>query len=244
MLFICLQSWLPIRLKPSPDAEMVTSLLFGETATVLSATDDWYQVECTHDGYHGWISKSYLFESAEEHADYTRRLCVHGSYWRNVSGRMDLSPGSLIPETGRMTHSGNLFHYCENQAFIPDSDNVIAIAELFRFSPYLWGGRSVWGIDCSGLVQISYQIIGLNLPRDAKDQSLVGEEVAFGNHKSGDLAFFEKDGKITHTGLICEKDFIYHASGKVRKDRLCKQGIEHYVTGKLSHNLACIRRVR
>lgn len=244
MEYICLQSWLPVRNAPSSDSEMVTSLLFGETALVIEKRDEWYRIECSHDKYQGWVSRSYLFESSEDHQDYTRRLSVHGAYWRNVAGRMDLSPGSLIPESGRMTHSGNLFHYCESQAFIPDTQDVIAMAELFRFSPYLWGGRSVWGIDCSGLVQVAYQIAGFHLPRDAKDQISIGENVSFGSHLPGDLAFFEKDGKITHVGLVCDDGFIFHASGKVRKDRLGLQGIEHYVTGKLSHNLAAIKRVR
>jgi hypothetical protein len=243
MNLICTQSWLPVRLAPSPESEMVTSLLFGETVTVLTTKDDWYQIECNHDKYHGWVSKSYLLDSVEDYQGFNKRLAVHGAYWQNVSGRMDLSPGSLIPVSGKMTHSGNVFHFCENQAFIPENTDVVAIAELFRFSPYLWGGRSLWGIDCSGLVQVAYQIVGVNMPRDAKDQAQVGEDVAFGNHKSGDLAFFEKDGRVTHTGLVCDDGFIFHASGKVRKDRLSSEGIEHYVTGKLTHNLACIRRV-
>ncbi|MFM7813326.1 MAG: C40 family peptidase [Flavobacteriales bacterium] len=116
-------------------------------------------------------------------------------------------------------------------------------------APYLWGGRTILGIDCSGFSQVVYRILGQSIPRDAWQQAGLGEEVSFVDEaQPGDLAFFDNaEGKIIHVGLILDRleDSlrIIHASGMVRIDTLDHQGIFNQETGEYSHNLRIIKRL-
>ena len=127
----------------------------------------------------------------------------------------------------------------------PNETILKTIAYSFLNMPYLWGGRSIYGIDCSGFTQVVFKIIGKKLPRDASQQALVGEKItSLTETQCGDLAFFQnKDGRITHTGLILDKKTIIHASGKVRMDILDEQGVFCVERNEYSHRLQAIRRV-
>ncbi len=243
MQLICTQSWAPVRAEPSSASEMASSLLFGETCSLLSEKEDWLEVACSHDDYKGWIPSNYLTKVKPEHASWNRRVSVHGAVMQNSGARIDLSPGSVIPSSMECMIDHAMFRYSDARVFEPENLDAAGLSSLFLHSPYLWGGRSVWGIDCSGLVQVVFAILGKKLPRDASQQALEGNAVPFAEKQTGDIAFFEKNGKVTHVGIVLSKGGIIHASGKVRIDLLTEEGIKHTETGQISHTLCCIKRV-
>jgi hypothetical protein len=243
MQFICTQSWVPLRAEASSASEMVSSLLFGETCSKLQQKDDWILVSCTHDNYEGWIPENYLTHLTDDFKGWSRKVNVHGAFMQNSSGRIDLSPGAIIPDTMNCELNGSTFRYSDARVFEPEISDAAGISMLFLHTPYLWGGRSVWGIDCSGLVQVVFGLLGENLSRDASQQAGKGAPVLFEEVCNGDLAFFEKNGKITHVGIVISNGKIIHASGKVRIDDLTKDGIRNVETGEITHKLSCIKRV-
>ena len=101
------------------------------------------------------------------------------------------------------------------------------------------------GLDCSGFTQAVFRLNGISLPRDASQQSGIGQVINLVTEAlPGDLAFFDNDeGMITHVGLILDSTSIIHASGKVRIDALDHQGIYNVETNKYSHRLRLIRRI-
>ena len=122
---------------------------------------------------------------------------------------------------------------------------MIKNAFYFLNSPYLWGGRTPFGIDCSGFVQIAARLSGISLPRDTQEQAEEGEIInLISEAKPGDLAFFDNiDGRIIHVGIILENGQIIHASGKVRIDTIDHQGIFNEESKKYSHQLRVIKRI-
>ena len=125
-----------------------------------------------------------------------------------------------------------------------------SIQESFLGAPYLWGGRTPWGVDCSGLVQMIFILMGIYLPRDAAQQAEEGDVVDLLDlSEPGDLVFFDNDeGRIVHVGVVLtrndEDDLrVAHASGRVRIDRLDQQGIYNAEEGRYTHKLRLVRRV-
>ena len=116
---------------------------------------------------------------------------------------------------------------------------------MYINSPYLWGGRSPFGIDCSGFVQLVYRMNGIQLPRDASDQAKIGQTLSFIEEaEEGDLAFFDNnEGDIIHVGIMLEDNRIIHASGKVRIDKIDHQGIYNVDTKQYSHRLRIIKAI-
>ena len=125
-----------------------------------------------------------------------------------------------------------------------DANNILSLAKQYIDVPYIWGGKSKNGIDCSGFSQQVFKQFGIKLPRDAYQQAEVGEVVGFLlEAKTGDLAFFDnEEGKITHVGIMLGTDEIIHASGKVRIDKIDNQGIINAETGARTHKLRIVKR--
>jgi cell wall-associated NlpC family hydrolase len=123
--------------------------------------------------------------------------------------------------------------------------NLVGTALHYLNSPYMWGGKSPFGIDCSGLVQCVYQLHGIQLPRDAYLQAAHGETLGFiDESEPGDLAFFDDhEGKITHVGIIMPDYHIIHAFGQVRIDRLDQTGIFNNSLNTHTHKLRVIKKI-
>jgi cell wall-associated NlpC family hydrolase len=124
-------------------------------------------------------------------------------------------------------------------------DCLLNTAFMFLNAPYLWGGKTPFGVDCSGFTQMVYKLNGHKLMRDASQQSKQGEALSFiEESEPGDLAFFDnEEGNIIHVGIIMEDNYIIHASGKVRIDRLDHLGIYNAEANKHTHRLRVIKKI-
>lgn len=239
--YICLQSWVPVRASESSASEMVTSLLFGETCTVIGEKNDWLQIKTNHDGYPGYVPKSYL-SPFEPYLKTNWQVVVEPyTYLKSDFSVIQLSPGSKIPTSKIISIDGVAFQWVSGLGE-KKIVNILEHAKWFLNTPYLWGGRSIYGIDCSGFVQILAIMNNLKMPRDAYQQALMGQRRMWQNKQVGDLAYFENSaGKITHVGIIFTPNTIIHASGKVRIDEFTPKGIVHAQTKELTHKLTDIR---
>lgn len=238
---ICLQSWVPLRSNPTSVSEMVSSMLFGERCKVLQCDNDWIQVQTLFDSYVGWIPENYLCEALPEHEKWIRVLGSHSAVLQRDTYRIHISAGSNLPQSDTLSIDNQTWKITIRDAFVPDEPWQIGLG--FMYVPYLWGGRSDCGLDCSGLSQIVYKIKDIALPRDAKDQVHSGTDVLFADRLPNDLAFFHNEsGKITHVGIVTPHG-ILHANGRVRQDILEESGIRNSETGVITHSLNCIKRI-
>jgi len=253
---LCKVSIAPIRKKASDTSEMVSQLLFGELVTIITKKNkSWVKVKCEWDDYVGWMDPKQLqgltleeFEVHQENRAFPLEI-AHPIMSGDVS--FPIVSGSTLPQYDGMTFkvlSEKLVY--SGQVISPDQVSItpellIKVAKKYINAPYLWGGRSPFGIDCSGFTQAVFKIFGIKLPRDAYQQAEVGEIVDFVSASNvGDLAYFvNKEGKIHHVGIILEDNFIIHASGMVRIDKLDHFGIYHLGKRSYTHTLRIIRRV-
>lgn len=256
---ICNLTLVPMRAEPSHKSEMINQMLFGEIYTVNESYNTWYNISLQHDGYNGWISPlSHTPLKSNDYFDIINdksKIC--GSILNKIvdtksSYEQLIVAGSFLQKYVKKTfYAGNTrfeFKTNINNNIINGKKNSIKLwdaAKLFVGSPYLWGGRSVLGIDCSGLVQIASRLAGYNLPRDASQQVQQGQIVDFiSESNAGDLAFFEdNEGNIVHTGIINENGDIIHAHGFVRIDGIDHNGIYNKETCVYSHKLRLIKRI-
>ncbi len=253
---ICQLSLIPIRWEPSERSEMVSQLLFGETFEIFEEKDNWSHILTHFDGYQGWISTKMAITLTLENLQIykgTKLTTLHkafGCLQSDDSGipEMRLAGGSTLaiqkntdyPDLPWLTFEN--WNSLQNTSFSAD---IADVALNFLNAPYLWGGRTLFGIDCSGFTQIVYKIIGHTLTRDSGQQAELGVKIN-GMEESipGDLAFFgTPDGNIVHTGLILKNFEIIHASGKVRIDKIDNHGIYNSELQKYTHQLKIIKRI-
>jgi len=252
---ISIFSFIPVRKEPSEKSELVTQILFGETFVVTEKTEKWAQIRMDFDGYTGWIDAKLVYSVAPTEYE----LWKGANAWMVPTPKLTIvqdgsSAPITIPAGSRIVFNGherNSFSIGKNDYFISGqvpSNKELGIREVatsLLHTPYLWGGRSYFGIDCSGLSQIVYKINGAWLPRDANQQIELGQNVSFVEEaKTGDLAFFDnEEGAIVHVGICLGKGQIIHAYGEVRIDHLDHQGIFNREQNKYSHKLRVIKRI-
>jgi len=248
---------MPLRSEPAHRAEQVSQLLFGEKAEILEInTKEWARIKCGHDGYEGWCKQGQLTEITRR--DY-RRPTRHLSYSHKgrllfENSEMALPLGCDLPKLtkGALRLSGEDVKFKGKKAshlkLELTAEKLIAAAKEYLHAPYHWGGRSLAGLDCSGLTQMAFKLCGYPLPRDASQQAGKGTLVDFLQHaEPGDLAFFDnKDGLIVHVGILLGKETIIHATdtaGHVVIDRIDQGGIVSISQKRRTHNLRFVKRI-
>jgi len=253
---ICDLSVAPIRAEPSDKSEMVSQLLFGETVTVIQREKSWVKVEAAYDHYEGWVDeKQFMPLTKEQFVQMNSKFMpvaldvVQSAV--SSERHIPILIGSSLPGFDGMNFRIGKEKFVYNgQAIQPDHDRmqvdrfIEKVALRFMNAPYLWGGRSLFGIDCSGFTQVVYKLLCIPIPRDAYQQAEGGQLIDFvAQAQEGDLAFFENDeGRITHVGIVLNDGRIIHAAGRVRIDMLDHYGIYNKEKKKYTHRLKVVKR--
>lgn len=245
-------SIIPQRSEANDKAEMTNQILFGEHFKVLEIRKKWSKIRLSHDSYEGWIcNKQWQEISEEDYKQLDKDVATITTDILDIITKEYQQPiviGSVLPfyKSGHALINEEMYKFdgLSTQGYV-DKNKLRQNALIFLNAPYLWGGRSPLGIDCSGLTQIVYRLQGIDLPRDAYQQAKVGTTLSFIEESEvGDLAFFDdKEGKVIHVGIILEENHIIHASGKVRIDRIDQQGIFNTEIGKHTHKLRLIKSI-
>jgi hypothetical protein len=251
----CQVSIAPLRAHPSDKSEMVSQMLFGETAEVTDKRDGWRQVVCAWDGFTGWVDSKQLKRLTPGEFDACK--AQHAISLSLVEGLMaadhfiPLTLGAVLPQyDGLRCHLGDQSFQFSGPVVTPGQvppkgEWIAKIARRYLHAPFLWGGRTPFGIDGPGLTQMVYKIAGIRLLRDAAHQVTQGHAVDFMEQcQIGDLAFFDNGkGQITHVGIILADCHVIHASGKVQVDKLDHFGIFNREDNRYTHQLRIVKRL-
>ena len=243
---ICPISVAPLRLEAKDTSEMVSQVLYGEYFKIIDERKKWVKIRLAHDSYEGWIDIKQIVQieaeiyheiDRSEHKfakDLISHITHHNESLSTITIGAQISTANYLADTFQLeSTSGN------------SKSDLINNALLLLNAPYLWGGRTPLGIDCSGFTQLVYRLCGYKLNRDASQQAKQGEVLSFIEEaEEGDLAFFDNnEGHITHVGLIMRDNYIIHAHGKVRIDRLDQSGIFNVERHLHTHKLRVIKKI-
>jgi len=244
---ICNLSIIPLRKEPRDASELISQVLYGESFKILESNSKWSFIELAFDQYRGWIDNK-QFQTIDLKV-FEKINASQSQYSKNLveyieQDQLILFPivmGSNIGCCKVMKHGFEGVSISGKQP----KKSLIGTALMYLNAPYLWGGKTPFGVDCSGLVQMVYKINGYSLFRDASQQATQGEVLSFiEESEAGDLAFFDNDeGNIVHVGILLNDNYIIHAHGKVRIDRIDHLGIFNQETGKHTHPLRVIKKM-
>ncbi|MCB0443089.1 MAG: C40 family peptidase [Flavobacterium sp.] len=249
---ICHLAIIPLRIEPNDRSEQVSQVLFGEHFEILEQYKQWLKIRLQYDDYEGWIDAKQCQLIAEN--DFNEISNSAQILNQDLVEYVTTKDNLLIPiPIGSSLSFLNLdgvntprfdFDGLKVTGVKPKNE-LIKTAFLYLNAPYLWGGKTPFGIDCSGFTQMVYKLNGYKLLRDASQQASQGEALSFiEESEPGDLAFFDnEEGKIIHVGLIMKDNYIIHASGKVRIDRLDHLGIYNAEMNRHTHKLRVIKKV-
>ncbi len=244
---VCNLSVVPLRLEPTDKSELVSQLLYGDFFKVLEQRKYWSKIRMAFDNYEGWIDNKQYKDIDENQYTFLNtsepKLSIDLVEFIQDENHQ-LHPillGSSLNSLSILNHS----HDGNTIEGVFSKDNLIETAFLYLNSPYVWGGKSPFGIDCSGFTQMVYKLNGYKLLRDASQQATQGEALSFiEESEPGDLAFFDNnEGLIVHVGIIMNDNYIIHAHGKVRIDRLDHYGIYNVDKKEHTHKLRVIKKI-
>jgi len=244
---ICHLSIVPLRFESSDKSELVSQLLYGDHFKIIEKRKHWSKIRLAFDSYEGWIDNKQYQEIDENQYIQLQNSDLKLSI--DLVEFIEDSHEQLHPILLGSTLNGlSVLNHKHDGSIVEgrkSKSNIIQTAFLYLNSPYLWGGKSPFGIDCSGFTQMVYKLNGYSLLRDASQQSTQGEALSFiEESEPGDLAFFDNnEGQIVHVGLIMQDNYIIHAHGKVRIDRLDHTGIYNVDQKTHTHKLRVIKKV-
>jgi gamma-D-glutamyl-L-lysine dipeptidyl-peptidase len=254
---ICLLSVIGARKEPSGTSEMVTQLLFGEIYTITETTEDWLKVITDFDQYECWISSKQhskisfaTFDKLKKSSPVFCKEFIYSIKNQQTQLSFPITLGASLPffqnqiigfDSQLFDFDGKVYSGSEKMS----ATDIIATANTLLNAPYLWGGKSPLGIDCSGFTQTVFKVNGYKLPRDANQQVELGTALSFVEEaEPGDLAFFDnEEGRITHVGILLNNEQIIHASGYVKIEKFDHYGIYSNNLRKYSHTLRVIKRI-
>ncbi|MDA1019511.1 MAG: C40 family peptidase [Bacteroidetes bacterium] len=239
---ICNLSVVPVRKDSSSISELITQLMFGELYTITKQVEKWYYIKVEDDSYNGWVNYTQIRIISK--IDFDILNLVKPKYSIKIIDFIYKNSEPTLISMGSKISSCQYLGYTYKGDFSEDINNktILESATKFLNSPYLWGGKTSLGVDCSGFTQIVYKINNINISRDASLQASQGRLITEKEIKPGDLAFFgESNKKITHVGIMLNKEKIIHAFGKVRIDKINSKGIINLVSQRISHKLICFK---
>ena len=245
---------IPVRLNDSETSEMVSQLLYGELVEIVESKERWSKIRNLSDDYHGWVDKKMLTTLTDEafaEISLKQTFCLKAPFQSvsKVASQPVTIPGGAILRPGFPKFHDNCSLQIETATLYnqksESGNEVIEIALKYLNTPYLWGGKTIFGIDCSGLVQVALSCCGYQLPRDASQQIEYGREInTLSDSLPGDVVFFKNDnGCIHHVGILISQNEVIHASGWVKGETIDKIGIISKVSGEYTHKIAAIRRI-
>jgi gamma-D-glutamyl-L-lysine dipeptidyl-peptidase len=249
---ICCVPVSPLRKEPSHQSEMISQQLFGEVCILLEESNKWIKIKCKYDGYEGWCQPHHVTEVSKD-IYYEENVLLASDPFNLVNYNdqpMTIPIGSSLPglKNSFATWGDNIIEYegkvWNNKTALINDSTIHDLSVKFLNTSYLWGGKSIFGIDCSGFTQIIFKFLNIPLLRDAYLQATQGHDIGFLQLiNAGDLAFFDNDeGRITHVGILLNEQTIIHSSEKVRIDRIDNDGIINNENNFRTHRLRMIKR--
>ena len=227
----------PVRRESNAKSEMINQLFFGETIRVIKFLKKWSKIRSNVDNYEGWIRNLHFMKiSSKENKSLSKN-----KVFSNSEMLVNSSENQIIIPTGSLINNLKFLNYTNNN--VEEKKSTLNVALSFLNSPYLWGGKTKFGTDCSGFTQSVFKTRNIILPRDASDQVKEGVNIK-NDWKSLDLAFFGDNKKnISHVGMLIGNNKIIHAYGKVRIDKLDEKGIFNEEENRITHFLQIIKRI-